>query len=393
MGVRRQLERVKKVDLQAIISDMYKHGLRRWLLLALTDAYEEARQGKKRTADEHAFEVNEYQNLINLRDAILERRYKNGDSIVFVIFDPMVREIFAAPFRARVVHHFLNWMTAGWWDQHFIPDSFSCRVGKGTDSGRARAQKMMRRVSQGGRRKAWSLKMDISGYFMSLPREKLYERILWGLEQQFKDVIDDPMGRQLFSICAYLWHEVIMDDPTVNARRRGAIWHWDPKVLPMNKSLYTQPDGYGLPIGNVTSQLASNIYLDLFDRYVVYELGYKNYVRYVDDFVIFVPDEEKVRLLADVEKMEKFLLEEMELTLHKKKRSCQEVRKGVNFVGGRIYLNCIMPSNRLQAKFPEALKALIVGEGSLDTVVSYVGLMRHMDANNYILSVLNRLGE
>lgn len=361
--------------------------------MELTKSFEVARQGKTGTNDEHKFELNWGENLVTLRDAILERHYVVSPSIVFVIFDPMVREIFAASFRDRVVHHFLYHMQGGWWDRHFINDSYSCRVGKGVDYARVRTQTMIRRVMAEARYDgtvAWIGKYDIKGYFMSLPREKLYAKVLWGLERQFACVMDDSMGRQLFSICAYLWSKVLFDDPTANARRRGPIENWDSNVLPPTKSLYSQLPGYGLPIGNVTSQLASNIYMDEFDRYVKYTLGYKYYGRYVDDFIVM--DCDKKKILGDVPKMEKYLIENMELTLHTKKRYLQQAGKGVEFVGAKIHATTIAPGRRMRARFPVEFSKLVAGEGKLDTVVSYLGLMRHIDADSFIEKYLKYNG-
>ena len=112
-----------------------RDGVRRWLLIKLTQAFQEARKGKIKTCDEHTFEQHWVENIVSLRNSILEYRYKPSASVTFVIFDPMVREIFAAPFRDRVVHHFLYNMQAGWWDRRFIYDSYSCRIGKGTTCG------------------------------------------------------------------------------------------------------------------------------------------------------------------------------------------------------------------------------------------------------------------
>ena len=123
---------MEPIDPENKVDKIYRDGLRQWLLEELTAAFTEARKGKIKTCDEHSFELHWLRNLVNLRDSILEYRYEPSASVSFVIFDPMVREIFAAPFRDRVVHHFLYNMQAGWWDRRFLYDSYSCRVGKGT---------------------------------------------------------------------------------------------------------------------------------------------------------------------------------------------------------------------------------------------------------------------
>lgn len=172
-------------------------GLNRWLLDALVVAFEDARKNKLKTHDEHKFEVNWMRNIVRLRDTILAESYRPGGSVAFVVSKPKVREIFAAPFRDRVVHHFLFDMQAGWWDRRFIQDSYSCRKGKGTLYGIKRAQGKMRAVTNNFTEDAYVFKFDIKGYFMSLSREKLYERVKWGLDRQFEKYINDPIGYQI----------------------------------------------------------------------------------------------------------------------------------------------------------------------------------------------------
>ena len=336
--------------------------------------------------------MNWISNLENLLDAILEERYEPGASIAFVIFDPNVREIFAAGFRDRVVHHFLYNMQAGWWDAEFIDDSYSCRKGKGTLYGIRRAQRYMRIATDNYTRKAYVVKLDIQGYFMSLPREKIYRRVRWGLERQFASVMDDEMGRKLFRICDYLWREVIFDDPVRKAKKRGPIKNWNPQVLPYYKSLFAQPYGKGIVIGNLTSQLVSNMYLDLLDKYITEELRYEWYGRYVDDFYIMVEEERYLQLKADVKKIEKFLLDELELVLHPRKRYYQSVYKGMSFLGARVYPRCIYPSDRLQRNFCRAIDGVVYGYKDVESIVSYLGIMMHMDARKFVVAAGDRVG-
>ena len=383
---------MEPIDLKSEIEKVYRGGIRQWLLLELTRAFQEARKGKLKTCDEHSFEEHWIENLVNLRDSILENRYRPSASVAFVIFDPMVREIFAAPFRDRVVHHFLYNMQAGWWDRRFIYDSYSCRVGKGTLFGVRRAQRFMQKVTENYTKKAYIVKLDIRGYFMSLPREKLYERVSWGLKQQFKDVISNRMGYQIYKICDFLWQQILFDDPASKAWRRGPIVNWDTRVLPAKKSLFMQPPGQGIVIGNLTSQLVSNIYLDQLDRYIFYDLGYKNYGRYVDDFFIMVPDWEYKKLKNDIAKIELFLKTELGLTLHKQKRYYQEVKKGMGFLGARVYPHCLYPSDRLQKKFDRAATDFMYGYKNVESIVSYLGIMLHLDAGSLKKEVFEKNG-
>lgn len=383
---------MEPIDPGSKIDKIYQDGLRQWLLEELTVAFRDARKGKIKTCDEHSFELHWLKNLVNLRDSILEYRYEPSASVAFVIFDPMVREIFAAPFRDRVIHHFLYNMQAGWWDRRFLYDSYSCRVGKGTLFGMQRAQRFMQKATDNYTKKAYIVKLDIRGYFMSLPREKLYERVNWGLKRQFADVMNDRMGYQIYKICDFLWRKVLFDDPVSKAWKRGPVTNWNSGVLPPKKSLFGQPPGQGIVIGNLTSQLVSNIYLDQLDRYIFYDLGYKNYGRYVDDFFIMVPEEEYGRLKNDIPRIEYFLNMKLGLTLHKQKRYYQEVKKGMSFLGARVYPHCLYPSDRLQKKFRLASIGLMYGYKDTESIVSYLGIMMHLDANKLKKEVFDTNG-
>ena len=383
---------MKPIELEKAVEKVKQVGIRQWLLDELTRAFEDARKGKLKTYDEHHFEQNWIKNIILLRDAVVERRYEPSPSVAFVIFKPMVREIFAAPFRDRVIHHFLYNMQAGWWDRRFLYDSYSCRVGKGTLFGIQRAQKMMWRASENFTKEAYVIKLDIRGYFMSLPRQKLYERIKWGLDRQFADVIDDPVGYKIYKICDYLWRMIIFDDPASKAWKRGPRDNWNPAVLPPEKSLFTQEPGYGVVIGNLTSQLVSNIYLGQLDRFIYFDLGYKYYGRYVDDFYIMVPEEQYAQAKEDVAVIEKYLREELGLIMHKKKRYYQNVKKGMSFLCARVYPHCLYPSDRFQKNFRRAALEMMQGFKNVESIVSYVGIMTHLDANNYIRTVFEEMG-
>ena len=148
------------------------------LLDALWQSYNMAKRAKMRTEDEHKFEMYFYENLKQLDYDIIHRIYHPSRGKAFITHNPVIREIFAAPFRDRIVHHFLYAMNGYWWDRHFIYDSYSCRDGKGTLLGAQRMQHFMEKATQAGTREAYILKGDISGYFMSLNRELLFERIL-----------------------------------------------------------------------------------------------------------------------------------------------------------------------------------------------------------------------
>ena len=207
---------------------------------------------------------------------------------------------------------------------------------------------------------------------MSIERQKLYGVISEGLSKQFAE---RPAMRDFLD---YVWSEVILDDPMKGVRRRGPQTARARKKVPANKRMCNQPPGFGLVIGNLTSQLAANIFLNRFDWYVKTTLGYKHYGRYVDDFYIVVTKEQLAQALKDIEKIRKKLLEEFGLTLHPDKFYCQEVKKGVAFLGAVIYPKCIAPSRRFKRNFLNAAAAFGIGKKDAESFISYVGHGKYM---------------
>jgi len=336
--------------------------------------YLKARRHKRSTTDEMKFEVYEMKNIIDLIMSIELRKYRPGRSIAFIIFDPVIREIFAAPFRDRIVHHFLYECCAPWWERRFIEDSYSCRKGKGTLYGIQRLYEHMRVVTNDFTKEGYVIKMDIEGYFTSLVRKRLYERIVWGLDKQF------PNKGKRYELLRYLWREVIFDDPTDGVRLRGSSRDW--AKLPDRKSLLRQPSGRGVVIGNLTSQLLSNIYLDQLDRYVKFVLGYRHYGRYVDDFYIVVKKEQLKKAIDDIAAIRIFL-RTLGLKLHRRKLYIQPIRHGVGFLGVVLYPHHIVPSKRLKKNFRMVARRYAQIQNSDAVILSYLGAMTHMNSKNF----------
>lgn len=317
-------------------------------------AYLKARLAKRHTTDEQSFEMNAPVLLADLAEDIARRSYSPSRGIAFITFNPVIREIFAAPFRDRVVHHMLYDLVADWWDRRFIYDNYSCRVGKGTLFGIRRLHHHIMSVSQNGRREAWVLKLDVRGYFMSMPRRKLYERAIWGLDRQFN------RGSWEHDVGSFLWRQIIFDDPVKGVKIR-APENW--KNLPKSKSLFHAKEGCGIVIGNLTSQLLSNIYLDQLDRFVKFELGCKHYGRYVDDF--YFVGESHDELAAYVEKVRDFL-RGIGLVMHPKKIFLQKAERGVPFLGVVVYPWRIQVGERCR-------KRMLRAEDE-ESIISYKGL-------------------
>lgn len=379
-----------------------------FLLRELWRAYEEARKGKRKTVDEHRFEVNDMENIILLRDSVIRRCYQPSRGVTFVVHDPVIREIVAAPFRDRVIHHFLFNICAAWWDRRFSVDSYSCRKGKGVLYGQKRLAHHVAQVTKNYKEPGFSVVLDIQSYFLSLSHNKLYERICWGLDRQFKRGVDPktlspdyfiknqitcrPYDRdQLYQTVKFLWQQIIYDDPMRNIIVRGSKAEW--AALPANKSLFNRKPGHGIVIGNLTSQLISNIFLDQLDRFVTIDLGYKHYGRYVDDFFIVVPMSQKHQLMRDVGVIEKYLREELELTLHPHKRRTQPVDKGVPFIGAVVYPGFIVPGHRARRKAHQAAYSLATnGTGEVEGFLSREGTMVHINSRKFFKNLFDRFG-
>ena len=363
-----------------------REAVREWLFSELIIAYREARKHKLHTEDEQKFEMHAAVNLVQLTDDILNRRYHPSRGIAFITHRPVIREIFAAPFRDRVIHHFLFNASAEWWDRRFSPDSYSCRKGKGTLYGIERLQHHIQAMSENYKyvNDMMVAKLDIQGYFMSLPRKKLYQRVKWGLDRQFPE---DVEGKKIIE---FLWKEVIFDDPTKGVTRRDSIKAWDD--LPDSKSLFCQPPGQGVVIGNLSSQLLSNIYLDMLDRFVTQELGYERYGRYVDDFYIIVRKKDYQQLLRDIEAIREFLKNVLGLTLHPKKLYIQPVMHGVPFLGVVVRPGWTLPGERIKKNFRKAVRRYMMGYGEDATITSYMGHMDHMNSKKFIERVFREVG-
>lgn len=305
------------------------------LLLDLFEAYYDARRNKRNTHSQLKFELDMEHNLIELYDEIRERRYQPHPCTCFIIEDPVKREVFASDFRDRVVHHLYYNYVSPMFERMFIFDSYSCRKGKGTLFGIERLEHHIRSCSRNYRRETYVLKLDITGYFMSIERERLKREVLAMLEKCWKrkatkrSTYAQLLNRELIE---YLTEVIISRNPLQGCKIRGSERDWE--GLPQTKSLRYALDGFGLPIGDLTSQLFSNVYLNRLDWYVKRDLGFEHYGRYVDDF--YIVDADKERLQRAIEQIREFLKQELGLTLHPKKIVLRRVEDGVEFLGAIV---------------------------------------------------------
>lgn len=356
---------------------------RKTLLQDLFLAYFDTRRNKRNTINALQFELNYESNLFELYDELCTQQYQISRSICFINYKPVQREIFAADFRDRVIHHLLYNYLNPIFAPGFIKDSYSCQLGKGTHFGVSRMETFMRACSRNYTQDVWVLKMDILGYFMQIDRAILYTLILKKLDAHH-------CQHQLwwYELVIYLLELVIFNDPTQNCIIRGSAKDW--AGLPKSKSLFHAAAGKGFPIGNLTSQFFSNIYLNPFDHYVREKLNISYYGRYVDDFILMHPDREYLKSL--IPKLEVYLWHHLELQIHPRKKYFQHYRKGFPFLGVYIKPHRKYIGKRTKNNFYQAIQTwnqrMVESGGKLkeaelqlfiSTINSYLGTLQHYD--------------
>ena len=306
------------------------------LLRDLHRAYLDARKNKRGKEYQLRFEYRLEENLVELRDELLSRIYRPRPSTCFVIHEPKMREVFAASFRDRVVHHLFYNYVHELFERSFIHDCYSCIKGRGTHFGIDRLRHHIRSVSEGYSRPCYVLKIDIKGYFMGIDRERLLA-ICRDTLNRMRDRPSSTEGKTWgeildYPFVDYLLQSIINNDPTAGCIRLGRASEWE--KLPPEKSLFTAKPGCGLPIGNLSSQLFSNIYMNVFDQFAKRDLGCKHYGRYVDD--AFVVSGDRKWLQSLIPRIEAFLEEQLDLLLNPDKLRIWDAYQGVEFLGAYL---------------------------------------------------------
>jgi hypothetical protein len=346
----------------------------------LFEAYADCRANKRNTMNALSFEVDYEQKLIELREEINSGVYRPFRSIAFVVNHPVKREIFAADFRDRVVHHFIINKLNPLFEEVFIHDSYACRTGRGTHFAIARADRFIRRCSKNYTVDCYILKMDIQGFFMAIDKRILSAKL--------RDFINQYYHHADKELLLKLCYKILANNPTKNCFIKGSRHHW--RDLPPDKSLFHSAPFCGLPIGNLTSQIFANFYMNSFDHFIKHDLGMQYYGRYVDDFLLVHHD--KNYLLSLIPKIRHFLKANLGLTLHPRKIYLQHYTKGVNFLGAFIKPHHITSGRRLKGNFYDAISKQnrITKEHKPDkleqaaflcSMNSYLGIMKHYDTH------------
>lgn len=296
-------------------------------------AWEEFVKGKRKKRDVQEFGRYLMANILALHEELRAGTYRHGDYTHFKINDPKPRDIHKASVRDRLLHHAIYCVLYPFFDRTFISDSYSCRVGKGTHKAIDRFREFGYQVSNNNTRTCWVLKCDIRKFFASIDHA-----LLRGFVNPY---IHDERIQQL-------------------VRNIVSSFHTEGKLEK------------GLPLGNLTSQLLVNIYMNEFDQFVKHTLKAKQYIRYADDFVIFSRD--RTELLHLYRYIGIFLFERLKLKLHPDKCFIKTLASGVEFLGWVHFFGHRVLRTATKKRM---LRRIRETDGKEETLASYRGMLSH----------------
>lgn len=299
----------------------------------LLDAWREFVRGKKKKCDVQAFQYALTDNILALHADLKSKAYVHGGYEAFKVSDPKPRDIHKASVRDRLLHHAIHRILYPYFDRTFIADSYSCRIGKGVHRALNRFRSFGWKVSNNHTRTVWVLKGDIRKCFASVD-----QGVLIGI---LKKHIADP----------------------------DTLWLLERVIT----SFDSGRSGRGLPLGNLTSQLLINIYLNELDQFVKQPLKAKSYIRYADDFVIFSNSKDELKNILIL--MDVFLRLNLPLELHPDKVFIKTSSSGVDFLGWVHF-----PDHRV---LPTVTKRRVFRKLCEKNIESYLGLLSH--GNGYRL--------
>jgi len=329
----------------------------------LVAAYFDCRRHKRGTHSALRFEQRLERNLTQLHRDLVDGCYRPGRSICFVVTRPKVREVWAADFRDRVVHHLLYNRIASRFHAAFVADSCACIPGRGTLYAAQRLEAKIRSITQNWARPAFYLKCDLANFFVSIDKNVLRE--------QLAARVTEPWWMWLVDV-------VLMHDP-----RPGAQFHSPRELMarvPAHKSLLNQPAHRGLPIGNLSSQFFANVHLDTLDQHVKHKIRCRHYIRYVDDFVLL--HESPQWLNAALKDITAFLPRRLGAQLNPAKTILQPVARGVDFVGQVIRPWVRTTRRRTVQAAAHRLERMPAAE-VFTSANSYLGLLRQATGSHH----------
>lgn len=309
----------------------------------LLEAWDEFIVGKRSRKDVQLFGLNLMDNLMDLHHDLTHGRYQHGPYQAFSISDPKPRSIHKASVRDRVLHHAIYKKLYPFFDRTFIADSYSCRLDKGTLKAIKRFRQLASKTSRNNTQTCWVLKCDIRKFFASIDQ-----------------------GILLYILSIYI--------P-------------DKKILGLLERIITSfqstEQGKGLPLGNLTSQLLVNIYMNEFDQYVKHRLKVRYYLRYADDFAILSASKNELSELIDP--IQKFLDQCLQLELHPDKVSINTLASGVDWLGWVQFPHHLVLRTATKQRMQRKLRRV----PSPESLASYLGLIQHGNADSLRVELLD----
>ncbi len=298
----------------------------------LLSAWQEFIRDKRNKPDVQLFQLNLMDNLIQLHEDLRNLTYKHGEYKSFRINDPKPRHIHKATVRDRIVHRAIYRILYPFFQKTFIADSFSCQINKGTHKALNRFRAFGYKASHNNTKTCWILKCDIRKFF---------------------DNIDHQILKNILNL--YISDEKIR-------------WLLNCVIGSFRKEERIE---IGLPLGNLTSQLFVNIYMNEFDQFVKHRLKLKHYIRYADDFVVFSENRDWLGSLIPI--IREFLENKLKLQLHPKKVSIETLAFGVDFLGWVHFTD----HRVLRAATRRRMMARIAEDPRPEVIQSYLGLISH----------------
>ena len=318
---------------------------------AWLDAFDDCCRHKRSADNCIRYRLGYEEDLFRLAAEVESGEYKPSTSVCFCVTRPKLREVFAANFRDRIVHHWLMMKLNPLFEERFIQQgnvSFNCRKGYGTQAAVNAVKNEIFRVSRMYTEDAYVGRFDLVGFFMSIHKGILIYALREFVYSKYKaDDVD-----LVFSTLV----KVIRHNPADDCEIHGDASLFG--QLPANKSLFHADPERGLPIGNLTSQILANFYLSIFDEAMSQWCRKRGgrYERFVDDFVVVMPQIKDVYgayLFARA-----FLWERLSVRLHDDKKYMQHYSKGIAFVGYVIKVDRVYLSNRTYGGFTDRLRRL-----------------------------------
>lgn len=302
----------------------------------LLEAWKEFLKGKRGKQDVQAFSLLLMDHIFSLHTDLREKNYRHGGYQAFTITDPKPRNIHKASVRDRLLHHAIYRKLYPFFDKTFIADSFSCRMNKGTHKALNRFQTFSRKVSKNNTKTCWVLQGDIKKFFENID------------------------------------HSILINVLGAYIPNRNIAW----LLQEIIESFSSVQKGVGLALGNLTSQLFVNIYMNEFDKFVKHKLKARYYIRYADDFAIFSENSEWLKFLLIP--IGNFLWNKLRLQLHPQKISIKTLASGVDFLGWVHF-----PSHRvLRTTTKRRMLKKLRDDQRPEVLNSYLGLLKHGNAYN-----------